>query len=622
MKTKLILGSFLALGVSVYSQNTVWPAPGATSYVGIGTTMPSNKLEVSTNAADEGISITQTGTSGGCALNLINNTSGGHKYGLFSYGASAFAGDFGIYDFTGARFALHIKGTNGNVGMGTTTPANKLEVATTTADDGISITQTNTGGCVLNLINNTTGGHKYTLFSYGATSNAGDFGIYDFTTGKSAFHIKGANGNTGIGTITPSYKLEILANTGTEDGLKITNTTNGPSPALSLNNTTAKNFQLSSEIGGVFRIRNITNGIDGMIIDANGNVSIGSIASGAKLDVNSTNSNGGIRVIHTSSNTSYGIRTEAYGTTFSSGVAFGIKTSASLARKNYGGFFQSYGDSASGCVNGVTSYGIYAKVISDCPNDLAGFFEGNVSIYGVGYLSTTTWTSDKKLKKDIQPITKGLDKIKLLKPSTYNFRVDEFKGMNLPKEKQLGLIAQDLEEVYPELVMEVPAQDQLDEDGKVVNTLPAHKSVNYIGLIPVLISGIQEQQKTIEQQAQINTDLQKQLNEQKELINTLSQKTTGINSVGGVETGFQMSQNEPNPFSHETVVKYTLPPTTSNAFMAIYDLTGKQITTLPIDQKSSSLTITSEKLAAGIYIYSIVVDGKVMDSKRMIVADK
>lgn len=37
---------------------------------------------------------------------------------------------------------------------------------------------------------------------------------------------------------------------------------------------------------------------------------------------------------------------------------------------------------------------------------------------------------------------------------------------------------------------------------------------------------------------------------------------------------------------------------------------------------TSSLTITSENLAAGIYIYSIVADGKVIDSKRMIVASK
>ena len=96
-----------------------------------------------------------------------------------------------------------------------------------------------------------------------------------------------------------------------------------------------------------------------------------------------------------------------------------------------------------------------------------------------------------------------------------------------------------------------------------------------------------------------------------------------MNSINTIETGFQMSQNEPNPFTHETVVKYTLPLTISEAFMAVYDLTGKQITTFPIrDRGVSSITLTSEKLSAGIYIYSIVADGKIVDSKRMIVADK
>jgi len=84
-----------------------------------------------------------------------------------------------------------------------------------------------------------------------------------------------------------------------------------------------------------------------------------------------------------------------------------------------------------------------------------------------------------------------------------------------------------------------------------------------------------------------------------------------------------MDQNIPNPFSGETVVKYTLTPQTKTATLNVYDLSGKQITFFPLTQKgSSSITITSENLAAGIYIYSIVADGKIMDSKRMVVAEK
>jgi myo-inositol-hexaphosphate 3-phosphohydrolase len=66
-----------------------------------------------------------------------------------------------------------------------------------------------------------------------------------------------------------------------------------------------------------------------------------------------------------------------------------------------------------------------------------------------------------------------------------------------------------------------------------------------------------------------------------------------------------------------------LPAQVSTASLMVYDLSGKQISSFPITEKgSSSITITSEKLAAGIYIYSVIADGKLLDSKRMIVAQK
>jgi trimeric autotransporter adhesin len=70
-------------------------------------------------------------------------------------------------------------------------------------------------------------------------------------------------------------------------------------------------------------------------------------------------------------------------------------------------------------------------------------------------------------------------------------------------------------------------------------------------------------------------------------------------------------------------VKYVIPQSVGSAWMTVYDLTGKQITKFAITEKgNASLTVTAEKLQPGIYIYSIVADGKVIDSKRMIVADK
>ncbi len=92
--------------------------------------------------------------------------------------------------------------------------------------------------------------------------------------------------------------------------------------------------------------------------------------------------------------------------------------------------------------------------------------------------------SDRSLKKNIEPISNdGIEKLNRLKPSTYLF-LDEIDGN---AKRHLGFVAQDLEEVVPEVVMDSP-------DGK--------KMVNYTGLIPILTKAMQEQQKIIEKQQQ------------------------------------------------------------------------------------------------------------------------
>ncbi len=150
-----------------------------------------------------------------------------------------------------------------------------------------------------------------------------------------------------------------------------------------------------------------------------------------------------------------------------------------------------------------------------------------------------------------------------------------------------------------------------DERGKITSTIPSHKAVNYTALIPVLIAGIQEQQKQIE-------DLQAQL----AAFQNKTGNATGINQINSGADDFALDQNVPNPFNGETNIKYKLTEQTKTASLVVYDLSGKQLTSFPLDKTVSSITITSEKLAAGIYIYSVIADGKIMDSKRMVVSEK
>ena len=107
---------------------------------------------------------------------------------------------------------------------------------------------------------------------------------------------------------------------------------------------------------------------------------------------------------------------------------------------------------------------------------------------------------------------KTLDKILSLKPKNYVFKTDEYKYMGLADGKQYGLIAQDLEKVFPELVKETIQPKVEDENGKTLAEAIPYKSVNYMSLIPILIESIQEQQSIIDTQNELIAKLQKENN--------------------------------------------------------------------------------------------------------------
>ena len=113
----------------------------------------------------------------------------------------------------------------------------------------------------------------------------------------------------------------------------------------------------------------------------------------------------------------------------------------------------------------------------------------NGSIRCVGAVNTT---SDQRLKQGIRPLAGALAGVLALRGVRYTFRQAEFPGLQLPAGEQLGLLAQELEAVYPELVHTGP-------DG--------FKAVNYAQLAPVLIEALKEQQAQLEQlQARADAD--------------------------------------------------------------------------------------------------------------------
>lgn len=101
----------------------------------------------------------------------------------------------------------------------------------------------------------------------------------------------------------------------------------------------------------------------------------------------------------------------------------------------------------------------------------------------IGTNNAPVLTSDARFKKNLEPISTPLDKVLNLTGLTYEWKTDEYKEKGFAEGRHYGVIAQEIEEVLPE----------------VVNTTPdGSKAVAYTEIIPVLIEAIKEQQKQIE----------------------------------------------------------------------------------------------------------------------------
>jgi hypothetical protein len=120
----------------------------------------------------------------------------------------------------------------------------------------------------------------------------------------------------------------------------------------------------------------------------------------------------------------------------------------------------------------------------------------------VGTISTNanSLPSDKNFKRDISDLDLGLNLISKLKPSQYNYKIDD-EG----SPKMFGLIAQDLEESLSEVGIEKNSTWLLQHEPKDDEN-ESDYSLDYLKLTPVLIKAVQEQQAQIEAlQAEINT---------------------------------------------------------------------------------------------------------------------
>lgn len=179
------------------------------------------------------------------------------------------------------------------------------------------------------------------------------------------------------------------------------------------------------------------------------------------------------------------------------------------------------------------------------------------------------------------------------------------KPKNLPVGDRYGLIAQEIEKEFPELVKTDP-----------VSSL---KSVNYEGMIPILLESIKEQQKMILQ-------LQNKLNINNDQPSNEPVKAPSKNNLSNADNS-EISQNTlyqniPNPFSQSTTIGYYLKENIQNAKIGIYNMNGTQLRSITVQGVGNGkVVIDAKELKAGMYMYSLIVDGSLIDTKRMVLTD-
>lgn len=258
--------------------------------------------------------------------------------------------------------------------------------------------------------------------------------------------------------------------------------------------------------------------------------------------------------------------------------------------------------------------------------------------------------SDSVLKTNIQNLTGAMPSLLKLKGVTYKFKSSINKLSNAAVDTsfinrtQIGLISEDVEKILPQLIY-------TDKNGV--------QSLDYQGLIPVIIETCKSLYNNHLTDSIANNKLTKQLKSDSLLIsqlsnsyNTISNQVTSLTSqlnqccgktttkavsqsdqvtIGSSPNLTQnmtqsevanLAQNAPNPFSQNTTIGYYIPSNVVNAVIYIYNLQGAQINSFPIsDRGNGSIVISGNSLAAGMYIYSLITDGTLIDTKKMILTN-
>jgi hypothetical protein len=230
----------------------------------------------------------------------------------------------------------------------------------------------------------------------------------------------------------------------------------------------------------------------------------------------------------------------------------------------------------------------------------------------IQYIGALINASDKRLKSNVQDFGYGLEEVLQLNPVSYNYTD---RGTEATDELNTGLLAQELKKVAPELVkeFELPV---MNEDQDEVLSVDSYLGIKESSIKYMLINAIQDQQELIEAQAEKIAQLEEAFSTigSAELPNNTSITLTSYDLA-------ELGQNAPNPFNGTTFINYVIPSAASSAQVNIFGTNGQMLKTLDIDHVGEgTLELNAQDLPTGTYSYQLVVDGRIVDTHKMVQA--
>jgi hypothetical protein len=262
---------------------------------------------------------------------------------------------------------------------------------------------------------------------------------------------------------------------------------------------------------------------------------------------------------------------------------------------------------------------------------------GDGSVKSIGGQVGWSIFSDGRYKKDIKENVQGLAFINSLRPITYTVNIQGLnqyynKGRKQPSNNTTATI--EGQAMKAEIIKSVDEASKIVYSGFVAQEVEqAAKKLNfqfsgvdkpqskdglyglrYDNFVVPLVKAVQELSKSNDDLQQQNNDLKKRM-ERLEAMMNVGQSSIKLSDAS-------LAQNVPNPFTGKTTISFNLPQKFTTAQIIITDRGGKQLKRLSISGSGSGIVnIDAATLASGAYNYSLIVDGRIISSRQMIVGN-